>query len=1327
MHRTRLLAGLLIFIVATGGLPRQALAAPPSLKDPPPRRPPTALERAEAVPARSDTPQRISAPDLGPVELVNAARLTFQSYRDNNYEIYVANGDSSIETRVTNNSASDIEPRLSRGADRIVFASKRDGNYEIYGVGIDGSNLRRLTYEASDDLDPNWSPNGARIVFSTMRNGNSDIYVMNADGGGLTRLTTDGADDYSPSWSPDGNSIVFISERGAPANTGGRVWLMNADGSNQHQLYDAPFAGGPMFSPDGGRIAFQADMNTDYWLDLAWMNATGGVAYVTAWGSAQWLTDQVMGSWSPDGKYIAATSLLYGYCGASLCLSQLQTYYYDVVVGYSLGRRLTSSGYDFGPDWKTTDITPPTSNVLALPAVSPADFTVTWTGSAGDGPIQQFDFEIQVRDGLAGTWTTIVTSAWNAPNSTTYHGVSGHTYYFRSRAKDFVLNVEAWPSDVDAFTTIETLAPESSVMAVDPFTRTPALTLQWSGADPGGSGITYYDLQYRIGAAGAWVPYLTATTATSTTFPVDRGYTYFFRSRATDAATNVEAWPPGDGDTNSTIYTWRGTGHVYDIRDAPLEQASATFNRGGTPDVRTTNTSGIYASVLVTTTPTISATWSKVGYGLQPLTPFTSAQDLTFDVYLPPLDNIISLPDFEASSLAGSSWQANGLPLARPTTERAHTGLSALTLGGLRPSAPINVSNSISESRYAQVIVAPSGTAHLVWNETAAGQTSIAFASRLPTGGWTAPEILSTWVTPDPVGDPSRGKPAIGIDAAGTVHVAWQNTATGQVYHASRSSGGSWSSPQLLANGVSAQNSSAPRLAVSAAGRVHVVWHSAGSGRSDIFYRGRDIAGAWGPLEVVTGDDLFATNAAYPAIAVDAAETAHLGWQNGIGYYASRPVSGTWSVPFGVTVWPFQLEQTHVTVDSTGQARLAWVGGISGLNAIVYATIEGGFATSPQLAYTSTTTLSMNRLLIDLQGRSQLGWSTGDGEVFLANNSVTGWSVTNLSASAGLASSQIDLLSTTSGLWATWREQLPNGTFSVACKKQTLDGQWHVLAACVNGLPGLDDPILAAGPDNQIQLDFGATSGAVADRFHVVWEDAGPRGSEVAHPLDLKAALSGTTLSFLYVLDIPAGEDTPMMTVTVESAAGSTAIFTRETSTNGEWTHVWRDLSAWSGEAVTLSFKLDAMAGVGRARLLLDEVNVGSVPADAWVAADAPAQALPGTTVVLDVFYGNHNGGIASGQILTATLPPGLTFVSAEPPPASTGPLTWILPDMAAGAGPFTIHITMTVAANQPSPSALSTTLVLSGGTVDVNVQNNQWTGVIFVGYRAHLPLIARP
>jgi hypothetical protein len=113
-------------------------------------------------------------------------------------------------------------------------------------------------------------------------------------------------------------------------------------------------------------------------------------------------------------------------------------------------------------------------------------------------------------------------------------------------------------STVSDTITVDTVAPSSQ--ATSPATSpTLSFPVSWTGADAA-SGIANYDVQYRVGGGG-WLTWLSNTTATSMSFgpglpgggTVHRGETYRFRSRARDNAGNVEAWPPGDGDSATRV------------------------------------------------------------------------------------------------------------------------------------------------------------------------------------------------------------------------------------------------------------------------------------------------------------------------------------------------------------------------------------------------------------------------------------------------------------------------------------------------------------------------------------------------------------------------------------------------------------------------------------------------------------------------------------------------------------------------------------------------------------------------------------------------------
>src|SRR5262245_10874676 len=80
-----------------------------------------------------------------------------------------------------------------------------------------------------------------QIVFGSEHGGEDEIWVMNADGTNKHNLTRhDGAkiSDIDPRWSPDGSRIAFSSDPGGNR----QIWIMNADGSGAHQLTNVPGA-----------------------------------------------------------------------------------------------------------------------------------------------------------------------------------------------------------------------------------------------------------------------------------------------------------------------------------------------------------------------------------------------------------------------------------------------------------------------------------------------------------------------------------------------------------------------------------------------------------------------------------------------------------------------------------------------------------------------------------------------------------------------------------------------------------------------------------------------------------------------------------------------------------------------------------------------------------------------------------------------------------------------------------------------------------------------------------------------------------------------------
>jgi Tol biopolymer transport system component len=182
---------------------------------------------------------------------------------------------------------------------RIVFTS---GN-RLYTVAPTGGAWTRLVSAETRQAQAAWSPDGSKVAFRVGPDGDSEIWIVDADGSNLHQVTdtpNPGGDPrYSsqPAWSPDGRRIAFRSDQ---RDNNPDVWVMNADGTDVQPLVQTPGDERyPAFSPDGTKLVYRTDTDGDPEIYVAQADGTNPVK----------LTDNALfdsaPAWSPDGTRLA--------------------------------------------------------------------------------------------------------------------------------------------------------------------------------------------------------------------------------------------------------------------------------------------------------------------------------------------------------------------------------------------------------------------------------------------------------------------------------------------------------------------------------------------------------------------------------------------------------------------------------------------------------------------------------------------------------------------------------------------------------------------------------------------------------------------------------------------------------------------------------------------------------------------------------------------------------------------------------------------------------------------------------------------------------------
>jgi Tol biopolymer transport system component len=190
---------------------------------------------------------------------------------------------------------------------RIAFAGETPTSSQIYTIAPDGSDLRQVTAVNGFATTPDWSPDGRRIAFELDDDAHAGIAVMNADGSDLHDLTPAGLQSQ-PAFTPDGRYLVYEC---VLCDGGDGIFIMRDDGSDApgRRLSTNPFANesdaNAQVSPDGGTVTFvrhQVDgqLQALFAVDISGANTRQLTPYT--------LEVAIKHDWAPDGGSIVITT-----------------------------------------------------------------------------------------------------------------------------------------------------------------------------------------------------------------------------------------------------------------------------------------------------------------------------------------------------------------------------------------------------------------------------------------------------------------------------------------------------------------------------------------------------------------------------------------------------------------------------------------------------------------------------------------------------------------------------------------------------------------------------------------------------------------------------------------------------------------------------------------------------------------------------------------------------------------------------------------------------------------------------------------------------------